>query len=453
MLKLGDVQIKETLKISLDIEPTQVYELLEKLGQGAFGTVWKAQDRETGEVVALKEVNVAAEGDLEDILTEIEHMSSLQNEYIVNYKRSFLMKRIPTGLTLWIGMEYCACGSISDLMEMTKKTLNEDQIAVVMRDTLKGLKFLHNQKRIHRDIKAGNILLNSEGVSKLGDFGVSGDVKDFTKHHTVIGTPFWMAPEVIQEKYDRKADIWSLGITCIEMAEGKPPYYNIHPMRVIFMIPTRPSPTLTSPSKWSQNFNDFVNTALTKNPKDRPSASQLLRHPFIEQARNKDTRQLFEKMYEESLEVIAKAGSREAALGLDQEVERGNKSDSSEEGSSDEEEKCGTTVVRNKKNSNASTTEEEGGGTMVVCKDDHKYSTTKVSTTEIVASKDTNFVPQFYGLLKKEDRYAQKDKEELQKLIKELDDKLERDLQLLVLHYRIDKKIISSLLAKKGQKS
>jgi serine/threonine kinase 3 len=165
---------------------------------------------------------------------------------------------------LWIVMEYCGPGSVSDLMTITKKTLNERQIAVILRDALKGLNLLHEKQRIHRDIKAGNILLNDECVAKLADFGVSGQSKDYTKHHTVIGTPFWMAPEVMQEEYDKEADIWSLGITAIEMAEGRPPYYNIHPMRAIFMIPTRPPPKLTNPELWSPEFISFVAACLQK---------------------------------------------------------------------------------------------------------------------------------------------------------------------------------------------
>jgi len=440
-LRIGKVEIKESFKLSTTEEPTNNYELEEKLGKGAFGTVWKARDKTTGEEVAIKEVNVEAEGELEDLMVEIEHMSALQNEYIVNYKRSYLKKKDPQGYSLSICMEYCACGSICDLMEITKKVLTEEQIAVVMRDTLKGLHFLHAKKRIHRDIKSGNILLNAAGVSKLADFGVSGNVKDFTKHHTVIGTPFWMAPEVIQEEYDRKADLWSLGITCIEMAEGKPPYYSIHPMRVIFMIPTRPPPTLQEPEKWSKHFHDFVACALTKNPRDRPGAGRLLKHPFVTQAKGLSAATLFKPLYEESLAVIKTLGSREAALGLEdssdeEEVERGAGSSSSNSGSSSGGSgNYGTMVV----NMHPDEDEDDGDnyGTMVITKDSQRRKD------------DTPFVPQFLGLLQKKNAYAGKTVEELNQVMLDLDAQLEKDLQALAANFKDDKRIIRNVVQKR----
>merc|ERR1712223_1895690 len=170
------------------------------------------------------------------------------------------------------------------------KTLSEDEIATVLSDTLKGLEYLHLRKKIHRDIKAGNILLNTEGHAKPADFGVAGQLTDtMAKRNTVIGTPFWMAPEVIQEiGYDCVADIWSLGITALEMAEGKAPYAEIHPMRAIFMIPTKPPPSFSQPDKWSPGFIDFVSRCLVKNPDSRGTASELLQHEFIKNSRAPD---------------------------------------------------------------------------------------------------------------------------------------------------------------------
>ncbi|XP_065438244.1 serine/threonine-protein kinase 3 isoform X6 [Chrysemys picta bellii] len=165
--------------------------------------------------------------------------------------------------------------------------LTEDEIATILKSTLKGLEYLHFMRKIHRDIKAGNILLNTEGHAKLADFGVAGQLTDtMAKRNTVIGTPFWMAPEVIQEiGYNCVADIWSLGITSIEMAEGKPPYADIHPMRAIFMIPTNPPPTFRKPELWSDEFTDFVKKCLVKNPEQRATATQLLQHTFIKNAK------------------------------------------------------------------------------------------------------------------------------------------------------------------------
>lgn len=196
---------------------------------------------------------------------------------------------------------------MADLLSHCKKPLTETQIAVVARDILKGLDYLHKMRKIHRDVKAGNILLTTKGDIKLADFGVSGQLSDtMAKRLTLIGTPFWMAPEVIQETgYDVKADIWSLGITAIEMAESKPPYADIHPMRAIFLIPSRPPPTLSKPDNYSEDFRDFIAKCLTKKPDDRPSASELLKHPFITKAR---TATELVPLIDEYLEIIERRG-------------------------------------------------------------------------------------------------------------------------------------------------
>lgn len=185
---------------------------------------------------------------LEDVILEINIMKQLSDEHIVNYYGNYVRDN-----ELWIVMEFCGSGSVADLMSTCKRSLKEDQISCIMADSLRGLMYLHKNKKIHRDIKAGNILINEKGIAKLADFGVSGQLKDDdAKRNTVIGTPYWMAPEVIQEiGYNTAVDIWSLGITCIEMADSRPPLCNIHPMRAIFMIPARPPPTLNNPSEWT----------------------------------------------------------------------------------------------------------------------------------------------------------------------------------------------------------
>ncbi|XP_051832445.1 serine/threonine-protein kinase 4 isoform X2 [Antechinus flavipes] len=273
-------QLKKLDEDSLTKQPEEVFDVLEKLGEGSYGSVFKAIHKETGQVVAIKQVPV--ESDLQEIIKEISIMQQCDSPHVVKYYGSYFKNT-----DLWIVMEYCGAGSVSDIIRLRNKTLTEDEIATILQSTLKGLEYLHFMRKIHRDIKAGNILLNTEGHAKLADFGVAGQLTDtMAKRNTVIGTPFWMAPEVIQEiGYNCVADIWSLGITAIEMAEGKPPYADIHPMRAIFMIPTNPPPTFRKPELWSDNFADFVKQCLVKSPEHRATATQLLQHPFVKSAK------------------------------------------------------------------------------------------------------------------------------------------------------------------------
>jgi len=220
---------------------------------------------------------------------------------------------------------------------------------------------------------------NNKGEGKLADFGVSGQLSDtMAKRQTVIGTPFWMAPEVIQEVgYDVKADLWSLGITAIEMAEGKPPYSNIHPMRAIFMIPSRPPPKLTEPDKWSKEFNDFVALSLTKNPEQRPTANDLLKHPFINKAK---TSAVLTAIIEEANEVIARIG-REEAMGLVEQSDSEGEDDEGGEGNDGTVVRQGTALKRDFENTGSY-------DTMVVSNED---GTMKVAA----ATNKENYVPPF----------------------------------------------------------
>jgi len=276
---MGKIRPQISMRLSasdLEADPSEVFQKIEKLGEGSYGSVYKAMHNRTGEIVAIKEV--AMEDDLDEIIIEINIMKQLSDPYIVNYYGNYLLQN-----ELWIIMEYCGSGSVADLMSVCKECLTEEQIASIMCDTLKGLDYLHRNNKIHRDIKAGNILINDEGLAKLADFGVSGQLKDDdAKRNTVIGTPYWMAPEVILEiGYGCEVDIWSLGITCIEMADSRPPLCNIHPMRALFAIPSKPPPTLTSPEEWSDEFNSFIAACLVKDAADRPPAITLLEHPFV----------------------------------------------------------------------------------------------------------------------------------------------------------------------------
>ncbi|CAG2170687.1 unnamed protein product [Oppiella nova] len=295
-------------------QPEEVFDILCKLGEGSYGSVYKALHKESGQVLAIKQVPV--ESDLGEIIKEISIMQQCDSPYVVRYYGSYFKERKSStfefikGSDLWIVMEYCGGGSVSDIMRMRKKTLTEDEISTILRDTLLGLEYLHQRRKIHRDIKAGNILLNSEGHAKLADFGVAGQLTDtMAKRNTVIGTPFWMAPEVIQEiGYDCLADIWSLGITALEMAEGKPPYGDIHPMRAIFMIPTKPPPSFRDPDRWSSEFIDFVQKCLVKNPEQRSTASLLLQHEFILRA---PPVSILQQMIQEARMILQESSTRD----------------------------------------------------------------------------------------------------------------------------------------------
>ena len=256
-------------------------DLVEKLGKGSYGSVYKAVVRETGEVVAAKRIALPRQDEegYKAVQREISVLQECKHPNVVRYHASHKLG----DRFLWIVMEYCAGGSVSDLIRVTDAPLSEDLIRYVCQECLKGVQYLHGIHRIHRDIKCSNILLTSEGEVKLADFGVAAQLTStMSKRNTFIGTPHWMAPEVIREsRYDGKVDIWALGISAIEMAEKYAPRWFVHPMRVLFMISKDPAPRLEDPKLWSAAFQDFVNRCLMKEARSRPRADQISEHDFF----------------------------------------------------------------------------------------------------------------------------------------------------------------------------
>ncbi|XP_063356023.1 misshapen-like kinase 1 isoform X5 [Pelmatolapia mariae] len=275
-------------------DPAGIFELVEVVGNGTYGQVYKGRHVKTGQLAAIKVMEVTEEEE-EEIKLEINMLKSYSHHRnIATYYGAFI-KKGPAGQDhqLWLVMEYCGAGSVTDLVKKTKgNCLKEDWIAYICREVLRGLSHLHSHHVIHRDIKGQNVLLTENAEVKLVDFGVSAQLdKTIGRRNTFIGTPYWMAPEVIacdenpEATYDYRSDLWSLGITALEMAEGAPPLCDMHPMRALFLIPRNPPPKLKS-KKWSKRFLSFVDSCLIKNHLHRPTTDVLLRHAFIKDLAN-----------------------------------------------------------------------------------------------------------------------------------------------------------------------
>ncbi|XP_008546000.1 serine/threonine-protein kinase 10-A [Microplitis demolitor] len=290
--------------IKMDCDPSEFWDMIGELGDGAFGKVYKAQHKQTQQLAAAKMCALEGEDDLSDFMIEIDILSECKHVNVVELHEAYFIDG-----KLWMLIEYCDGGAVDSIMVELEKPLTEPQVSYVCQQMTKGLSFLHKSKIIHRDLKAGNVLLTMAGGVKIADFGVSAKNKHtLQKHDTFIGTPYWMAPEVVlcetfrDNPYDFKVDIWSLGITLIEFAQMEPPNHEMSPMRVLLKIQKSDPPKLEQPGKWSKEFNDFIAKALIKDPQTRPTADELLKHPFIN--RTLDSKPIRDLLLEYKADVV-----------------------------------------------------------------------------------------------------------------------------------------------------
>uniref|UniRef100_A0A8C3KMK0 non-specific serine/threonine protein kinase n=1 Tax=Calidris pygmaea TaxID=425635 RepID=A0A8C3KMK0_9CHAR len=297
-----------------DVDPEEAWLVLGELGDGAFGKVFKAQNKVTGALAAAKVIETPSEEELEDYVVEIEILACCDHPNITK-----LLDALYWNGRLWILVEFCPGGAVDAAILELEKGLTEEQIRAACKQLLLALQYLHGSKIIHRDVKAGNVLLTLDGDVKLADFGVSAKNSSTVQRRvSFIGTPYWMAPEVVQcetskeSPYSYKADIWSLGITLIEMAEMEPPYHELNPLRVLLKIAKSQPPTLRHPKKWSEDFKDFLRKSLEKSPEARWSASQLLQHPFV--AGISDKRPLRELVAEARADVLEEEDEEEGPV-------------------------------------------------------------------------------------------------------------------------------------------
>ncbi|XP_050660442.1 myosin-IIIa [Macaca thibetana thibetana] len=279
-------------------DPSDTWEITETIGKGTYGKVFKVLNKKNGQKAAVKILDPVHDID-EEIEAEYNILKALSDHRnVVRFYGIYFKKDKVNGDKLWLVLELCNGGSVTDLVKGFLKRgerMSEPLIAYILHEALMGLQHLHNNKTIHRDVKGNNILLTTEGGVKLVDFGVSAQLTS-TRHrrNTSVGTPFWMAPEVIaceqqlDTTYDARCDTWSLGITAIELGDGDPPLADLHPMRALFKIPRNPPPKLRQPELWSAEFNDFISKCLTKDYEKRPTVSDLLQHKFITQIEGKD---------------------------------------------------------------------------------------------------------------------------------------------------------------------
>lgn len=302
--------------IKFDENPESTWTLVGELGDGSFSRVYKAEHRPSGRLAAAKICELKSQDELQDLNVEIDILTACRHENIVELIEAYYYES-----RLWMLIEFCEGGAVDSIMNELEKPLTEPQIRYICHEICKGLSFLHKNRVIHRDLKAGNVLLTLAGEVKIADFGVSAKNKyTLQKRDSFIGTPYWMAPETIQcetvrdNPYDYKADIWSLGITLIEFAQRDPPHHDMSPVRVLLKIQKGEPPRLDFPSRWSKEFSDFLTLCLNKDPAKRPTADELLQHPFIKDVTDvKPVRDLILEFKADIVEEVEEEGSEKSS--------------------------------------------------------------------------------------------------------------------------------------------
>lgn len=274
-VSLGDLVVNE--------DPNKIFTNLRPIGSGAAGEVFEATNKKTKQKVAVKKMKLTPDI-LKMLPAEISIMQQSQHPCVVTYFGSYLVGKD----CVWVVMELMSGGCLTDIVQEPTVKLSEKIIAQIMKQTLEGLAYIHSRHVIHRDIKSDNVLIGSRGEIKIADFGYAAQlIKSGRVRQTVCGTPYWMAPELIKgQDYDQKVDIWSLGVMMIECAEGDPPYFEDDPIRALFRITTEGIPPLKEPQKWTAPFKDFLAQTVIQDPKQRPSAEQLLQHPYVQGSSN-----------------------------------------------------------------------------------------------------------------------------------------------------------------------